>query len=176
MLNCPACSNPLTEKTVDKIKIDVCENGCGGLWFDQLEIIKVDEPHEGGGETLLDIKRNPAIKVDHTKRRNCPVCPSSIMMRHFFSIKRSTEVDECPSCAGFWIDAGELQKIRQEFTSDEARDQAALAYFGDVFNNDLAKLRSQGNDQKAAANRIANTLKWLCPSYWIPGDQKGGAF
>ena len=30
------------------------------------------------------------------------------MMRHFFSVKRQVEVDECPGCGGFRLDAGKM--------------------------------------------------------------------
>jgi len=26
--------------------VDVCQNGCGGIWFDNFELEKVDEKHE----------------------------------------------------------------------------------------------------------------------------------
>jgi len=34
-------------------------------------------------------------------------------------------VDECPKCAGFWLDAGELAGIRSEFATQEERKAAA---------------------------------------------------
>ncbi len=42
-MKCPACGNALTEKTVDPITLDVCQGGCGGIWFDNFELQKVDE-------------------------------------------------------------------------------------------------------------------------------------
>jgi Zn-finger nucleic acid-binding protein len=27
----------MEEITVDEIKVDVCKDGCGGIWFDQFE-------------------------------------------------------------------------------------------------------------------------------------------
>jgi Zn-finger nucleic acid-binding protein len=34
--------------------------------------------------------------------------------RHFFSAKRRVEVDQCPNCGGYWLDAGELALVRAE--------------------------------------------------------------
>ena len=47
------------------------------------------------------------------------------MMLHFFSVKQQVQVDECPSCAGIWLDCGELLRIRSEFKTEDERKQAA---------------------------------------------------
>ena len=38
-------------------------------------------------------------------------CSDTLLMRHFFSAKRAVTVDECPTCAGVWLDAGELEMV-----------------------------------------------------------------
>ena len=38
------------------------------------------------------------------------------LKRHFFSAKKRVEVDQCPNCGGYWLDAGELEAIRAEKT------------------------------------------------------------
>jgi uncharacterized protein len=47
--------------TVGSVTVDACRGGCGGLWFDRYELMKVDEADESAGEELLDIERDPAI-------------------------------------------------------------------------------------------------------------------
>jgi Zn-finger nucleic acid-binding protein len=42
--------------------------------------------------------------------------------RHFFSAKRRVQVDQCPNCGGYWLDAGELELIRSE-KGEMAREQ-----------------------------------------------------
>ena len=39
-MNCPACGNVLKEMTVSDISVDVCQGGCGGIWFDNFELKK----------------------------------------------------------------------------------------------------------------------------------------
>ena len=111
---CPACSRELTETQVGAVVVDVCHGGCGGIWFDLFELQRVDEQHEAAGEPLLNIPRDPAIKVDSNRKRACPRCNSIKLKRHFFSAKRQIEVDQCPNCGGYWLDAGELEAIRTE--------------------------------------------------------------
>ncbi len=85
MVECPACGNGLTQMTAGGITVDACAGGCGGIWFDRYELMRVDESHESAGEELLDVERDPALSVDHTKRLRCPKGDDAVMMRHFFS-------------------------------------------------------------------------------------------
>ncbi len=175
-MTCPACDHRLTQIVVGGITVDVCKGGCGGIWFDRFELQKVDEPHESAGEILLDIERDERIRVDHSKRRTCPRCKQIIMMRHFYSVRMQVEVDECPGCAGFWLDVGELAAIRKEFRSEAERRKAAEEYFSEIFDTQLAEMRAKSEEQAERVRRIAWMFRFICPSYYIPGKQAWGAF
>ncbi len=175
-MKCPACERQLSNKAVGTIEVDTCENGCGGIWFDQFEFKKFDEPHETAGVSLLDISVDPDISVDHAKKRHCPKCNGITMMRHFYSVKKQVEIDECPSCGGIWLDSGELKQIRGMFDTEAEKQAAAKACFDDLFGPQLEQLEAKREQDKAKARRIANMFKFICPSYYIPGDQKWGAF
>jgi Zn-finger nucleic acid-binding protein len=165
----------MQQMTIDDVAVDVCEGGCGGIWFDNFELKKFDEPHEGAGQALLDIECNPQVVLDHSKRLDCPKC-NMIMMRHFFSITHKVEVDECPSCAGFWLDAGELRQIRSLFETEQEREKAADQYFNDVFGDELAAMEAENQEKLARSRKVANMFRFICPSYYIPGKQLWGAF
>lgn len=111
-MKCPACDRQLSEVQVGAVAVDVCQGGCGGIWFDAFELQRVDEQHEAAGEHLVNIRRDPKLRVDHSRKRACPRCDGVNLKRHFFSPKIKVEVDVCPGCAGYWLDAGELEKIR----------------------------------------------------------------
>jgi Zn-finger nucleic acid-binding protein len=175
-MKCPACDRQTSQRTVEEITVDVCEGGCGGIWFDQFEFKKFDEPHEKGGEALLEIARDPSISVDRAKRLQCPQCPNVVMMRHFSSSKRQVEVDECPTCAGLWLDVGELAHIRSLFPSEEARLEAGRAYMREVLGDKLAAHREERDETTQKYLRIAHIFRFICPSNYIPGKQDGGAF
>jgi len=175
-MECPVCARQLQQMEVGDIVIDACRNGCGGIWFDRFELKKVDEKHESAGELLLEIARDPNIVVDHTQRRSCPKCEGQIMMRHFMSTKREVEVDECPTCAGFWLDYGELGCIRDQFETEADRQKAADQYFSDVFGEEFAKMRQESDEKLQRARSIARIFRFICPSYYIPGKQEWGAF
>ena len=174
-MKCPACGNELTEMKAGDITVNACVGGCGGIWFDRFDIGKVDLPSESAGEALLHIRRNPSLKVDPSQRRKCPQC-NMIMMQHFFDVKRMVTVDECPKCAGVWLDAGELATIRSEFNTEEERKQAAAKYFEDIFGKQLADLHARDVESAQHAQKIARLFRFICPSYYLPGKQAGGAF
>jgi Zn-finger nucleic acid-binding protein len=113
-MKCPACFNELTQTQVGNLTVDVCEGGCGGVWFDAFELQQADEEDEAVGEKLLHIRRDEQVHVDFTRKRDCPRCEGIKLKRHFFSARRKVEVDECPNCGGYWLDAGELEQIRLE--------------------------------------------------------------
>ena len=71
-MKCPACGNMLQPMTVGEVTVDACKGGCGGVWFDNFEIKKFDEPHEAAGEGLLDIERDESVFVDRNKKLTCP--------------------------------------------------------------------------------------------------------
>ena len=73
----------MTEMTVGDIKVDACKGGCGGLWFDEWELRRVDKPDQSAGEALLDIPQDPKGKVDQNLRRKSPRDPNVVLMRHF---------------------------------------------------------------------------------------------
>lgn len=174
-MTCPACGNPTGKKQAGDITVDVCES-CGGIWFDNYELMKVDEPHEAEGEALLEARAGASEKVDRQAERACPHCRDVPLRRHFFSVKRKVEVDECPDCGGMWLDVGELASIRSQFDSEEERRAAAAAYFDEVFGDQLDAARAESEEKTTRARRIANIFRFLCPSYYIPGDQEWGAF
>jgi Zn-finger nucleic acid-binding protein len=121
-IKCPACFNALSAIQVGAVTVDLCR-GCGGIWFDAFELQRVDEEHETAGEWLLQTEREQRVQVDTQRKRDCPRCDGVKLKRRYYSPRRRVEIDECPGCGGYWLDAGELEKIREE--TEEARHQAA---------------------------------------------------
>jgi len=175
-MKCPACENQLQQMTVADVTVDVCKGGCGGIWFDNFELKKFDEPNESAGEALLDIELNKTVAVDHSKKLKCPKCDDIVMMRHFFSVKHEVEVDECPGCGGIWLDAGELKHMRSLFETEQQRKQAAEEYFSELFGNQLAAMKAQDDTKVAKARKFAHMFRFICPTNYIPGKQDWGAF
>lgn len=175
-MKCPSCKHELEEKKIEDIHVDICSTGCGGIWFDNFELKKVDESHEAAGEELLNINKNRDIHVDLSTKRLCPKCDNQPMIRHFASVKKDVEVDECPSCGGYWLDDGELGKIRTQFETEEERKEAAKKHFALIFNEKLNEMSKEGEESLKKAKKIAKMFRFICPSWYLPGKQDGGAF
>ena len=175
-MKCPACENDMSHVNVGGVDVDVCKGGCGGIWFDKFEFRKFDEPREYAGSDLLEVEVNPDVKVDLNKKRNCPRCDNFTLMRHFFSVKKAVAIDECPGCAGIWLDAGELNTIRGLFASEKEKKEAASQIFDQMFGPKLAGLKEKMKDDSEQAKRMANMVRYVCPSNYIQGKQGWGAF
>lgn len=175
-MKCPACGNALTETEAGGIKVDLCDGGCGGIWFDSHEMEKVDERHEHAGEVLLDVRKSDSAKVDFEAPRTCPRCGEGVMNRHFVSVKRRVEIDQCARCNGVWLDAGELGDIRALYDTEAERKKAADEYFQEVFAGDMAEVRAESQAKLDRSRRFARIFRFICPSYYIPGKQEGAAF
>lgn len=134
-MKCPACGNELVTRVAGSISVDVCDGGCGGVWFDNFELRKVDEV---GAQTIRSVPRDLALHVDQESKRRCPKCPDQLMLRRYFSRLRRTLIDECPNCAGIWLDAGEFDAIEQELL--ESPDTATL---NAALNHTVAMLRGR---------------------------------
>lgn len=176
-MNCPACEGTLSEKNVGGLTVDVCQDGCAGLWLDNYELEKVDEQHESAGEALLEVTGDPTLRPEGDEPYACPSCSDgSVMHRNFFSVKREIEVDECPTCGGVWLDVGELGALRRQYETEDAKRRAAEEEYQRMFGDELERMRRESMDDLQRARGFAQALRFVLPSYWIPGDQDGGAY
>lgn len=175
-MKCPRTGANMKEVEIQKVKVDISE-GCGGVWFDNLEFEKFDEMHESAGDELIDLLA-PFSKtpVDLSKRISCPRCPDTVLMRHFESPLRKIQIDKCPSCGGIWLDAGELASFRKLFPDEEDRKKAGEEFIQKSIMPMLNAEAQKGRLELEKSKRIAGMFRFICPSYYIPGKQKGAAF
>ncbi len=153
-LTCPVCALKLQHRVIDGICLDVCDGGCGGIWFDPFELKKFDEPHEDSGKRLLDVAVDKSIRVDHRRKRPCPRCVDVTMMRRFYSPKRRVELDECGGCGGIWLDLGELDTIRAEYPSAEHRQVAINEFAQETAKPFIESLRTSQRQKAVLMKRL----------------------
>jgi Zn-finger nucleic acid-binding protein len=108
---CPACKNPLLEKSAGGMTLDMCYGGCGGIWFDADELDKVTPR---AATTLHTIWQGPVDVKKLTEPRKCPRCEGQVLDRKWFSDRKQVEIDQCPVCGGVWLDAGEFSRVYEE--------------------------------------------------------------
>lgn len=112
-LKCPACGEQMTKVlTKEGVNIDICIEGCGGIWFDNRELAKFDEYDEKAEDILNSLKDKKFKQVDTNAERICPICNTK-MVNHKYSINTDVEIDECYNCGGKFLDNNELELIRK---------------------------------------------------------------
>jgi uncharacterized protein len=173
-MECPAGQRTLTTMN-GGVRFEVCKDGGAGVWFNSLELKKVDEPNEFAGDELLELKPAPDVVVGRPDHFKCPECADHlVMMCHFSNSRRDVAVDECPECEGTRLDPGELRAIRNDFPNEEARTQAAQQCFDEVFSGKLAAEKAKSDEELAKAHRFDNHFRCICPSCYIPGERMWG--
>ena len=123
-INCPACGKEMRKVFVESAGffVDICLDGCGGMFFDNREFKKVDEKSENIDSILNIIEGKEFAPVDESIKRKCPYC-GAIMQKNFASLKREIQVDDCYNCGGKFLDNGELQKIRIENDTPQMKNR-----------------------------------------------------
>ena len=154
-MNCPACGSQLTALGVEGLVVDACRDGCGGLWFDNFELERVNEAQERLGESLLTIESNPEATII-PNRRPCPKCHGIVMLQHRFRPDKPVMVDECPNCGGMWLDGGELADIRRPAPTREDRRKAAERFLERLFIEDLARLKTSRAERRSGETGAAS--------------------
>jgi len=166
---CPACKNQMKTETVNSVTLDVCSKGCGGIWFDQFEFKKFDEEHEPDPTKVISLSL-PAQPVSKSKDLlSCPRCEDSrIRMQRFYSSpKRSVTIDQCPKCAGTWLDVGELAQVRQEYKTEDERRNAAEAFANEAIAPSLKAEAAKSQAQLQGVQKVGRALRFISPSYFI---------
>jgi Zn-finger nucleic acid-binding protein len=133
---------------------DVCQN-CGGIWFDWMELRRLDETKEGDGEALKEAL-NAELK-DGKSRGNiqCPKCGVT-MKKHAYRFNKDVEIDECYACGGIFLDSGELRLIREGFMNESKRKE----FLNQLLNGipEYQKEQEKNNKREEAVNNFANII------------------
>ena len=121
----------MVEEDSGGVQVDVCKDGCKGIWFDWLELVRLDENHEGLGVSLDEALKSPRVNDGGRELINCPKCAMT-MQTHKYKSAKEVNVDECYGCGGFFLDSGELQEIRDSYMSEEEEDAYVQKLLEDV--------------------------------------------
>lgn len=153
IVKCPACGKEMEKIFIpsEGINIDICTNGCGGIFFDNREFDKFNEQHEDITTIEKELKGKSFKPVISHEKRICPAC-GGIMVRNTTSVAGDIKVDDCYICGGKFLDFEELQKIRTEFANDELRKEATIDYLFNKVGAELNRLDVEHEKRKAGRN------------------------
>jgi len=151
-LICPACGKEMEKVFIPSlgINLDICTQGCGGIYFDNREFDNFDEQHEDISAILEKLSNKTFEKVETSGTRTCPNCGAK-MVKNSTSIHNKIEVDDCYACGGKFLDNNELIKIREEYKNNAERDADILQYVYNTVGKDLAEIDRKYAD--SVANR-----------------------
>lgn len=162
VVNCPACGTPMVKVHMPErdFFLDVCVDGCGGIYFDNRELKYVDEKSEDI-TPLVDLLVGKKFKtVDTSQNRICAVCGNT-MVKNFSSSNHSIEIDECYTCGGKFLDYSELEKIREEYETEEERAQAAVNEMNDKFGAEIASMDLKHSQTMKNPNKNSKIMFWF---------------
>lgn len=93
----------------DVVEIDVCPK-CGGIWLDNKELSRLDDNFFLNVE---DMQVSEVEATDEDKALKCPRCDGDPLLDKVHPVEfKDVVIDTCPTCKGFWLDRGELEKVR----------------------------------------------------------------
>lgn len=108
----------MVHENFGNVFVDVCGDGCHGVWFDGEELSRLDHRRKGGGPAL---QRALAADTAPSAERplTCPRCEVE-MDTIEYDLHQAVAIDSCPECTGVFLDVGELALIRsRELTAEE---------------------------------------------------------
>jgi Zn-finger nucleic acid-binding protein len=134
-----------------------------GIWFDQNELMMLDEKNEGLGAALEAALRYPRNNDGQRGPIKCPKCGIP-MHTHKYKRAKEVNVDECYNCGGFFLDSGELTDIRNNYMSDAE----VQAYVDKIINSvpEYAQAMKDLETQKKRLESIQKFTKFLTVNYW----------
>ena len=165
-MNCPVCKKEMVEEDFGGVIVDVCTNGCKGIWFDWAEIIKLDENNEGFGNALEEGLNYPRTNDEERGKINCPKCGIPMHI-HKYKSSKEINVDECYVCGGFFLDSGEIKVIRDTFMSEQEEKNYTEKLLKDIPAYQEAKKDLEKEKKRAQA--IRNYTRFIRLSYYITG-------
>lgn len=164
-MNCPACWRPMYETAVREVTVDVCKDGCAGVWFDAWELRKLEEGESADGAFLRVLR--PRIDTD-PERRARRFCPRDRvpLRRTFLGAEVALEIDTCSACKGLWIDPGEIGRLPEGDGVLTEVDPALAHLLAAELGPALQYMGIEGERGSARAARISCAVAWLFPEAW----------
>lgn len=127
-IKCPACGSIMTKIFIPSqgVSLDICDKGCGGIFFDNRELDKFKNCPESNIQEiseLLSVKEY--ARVDQNITRVCPNCSTNMVKTELPN--SSVQLDTCYNCGGIFLDYGELDLIRKsmQYKQIATRNQPA---------------------------------------------------
>ncbi len=104
-MKCPKCASELRTQTYHGIEVDQCVN-CKGMWLDLEELDRLEDE-------AFDVDKLKGSLVYSSEKTGyqCPRCGSQLYQFEYRA--NSLKLDYCENQHGYWLDAGEGERVLQ---------------------------------------------------------------
>jgi Zn-finger nucleic acid-binding protein len=113
-MKCPRCGHALQQDNIREEAVTYnCMSctGCKGFWLNPQQLTEIEMAQD---YSLIEVRKIPDAQAQ-MKPMTCPECPGDVVMEKFASFRDEKVVtDVCPTCKHVWLDAGEMQAIRED--------------------------------------------------------------
>lgn len=115
---CPVCREERLQASGDPLESAECSR-CLGSFLPGAGMLKLVGEHLGLDPAILDSLEN----FSRSEPLSCPACGESMKLLKL----RGVDVDQCTSCRGLWLDAGELYRLSAgHYGSERAREAPTM--------------------------------------------------
>lgn len=117
-MKCPKCNVDLRTSAPGEfgfVTLDICPD-CDGIWFDKGELDRIDD------SVWVDIENDITYREAEGghKELSCPRCAHDLQPLSPLDMP-ALIIDRCSSCYGFWLDAGELEQMRDQVDHEHSK-------------------------------------------------------
>lgn len=148
-MNCPVCDKPLSAFNFNNIEVDVCKSSDCGIWFDYGELQDVSSS-ASPADIDSAFAGNFQHKDDNEERneadKHCPRHSQIILDRYEWNYGSGIFLDNCSSCHGVWLDAGEVEgmtKMVDDFQKNPPELTPEMAAKLQAINDDVERKYSE---------------------------------
>lgn len=101
---CPRDAHELRTENDHGIAVDRC-GACHGAWYDYDELAELESTVAGEDQRTG--------MIEYAKHESQLLCPACNQVMHAFNYRAyNLELDACAEGHGFWLDAGESERVR----------------------------------------------------------------
>jgi Zn-finger nucleic acid-binding protein len=156
----------MTEQDFGGVKVNVCTEGCQGLFVGWIALAKLEKTNQGMSDALQAALKYPRHNDANRGPLTCPVC-NIPMHHHLFQHDNEVNVDECYKCGSFFLDSGELNEIREHMMTPEQEEAYAqkLLDASPAFQG----MAQEEHRDRQRADAIAHYTRFLRVSYYMTG-------
>lgn len=117
-MQCPGCDNTLTEKSIEDVKVDECQQ-CKSIWFEDGKLRDAKDITEPDTNWMdFEIWQHEELFKSEPRNLACPKCSQNMVAVDYDNT--GVVINYCPQCRGTWLEKGEFKQIIEALNNELA--------------------------------------------------------